>query len=421
MTDLFRMPSVGRAPVQGTDRSAEQAKEYAKEPAVPPAVLPETVWEVSVRPEDTNDPAWRSRLLGHVRTAVEVKLREDPAARGLTWPTPLGTVEARPRGDRTEPGGPIRLAFAPPPAGANGGERAVSNRLTPSARQGDSGRDLAEALPALRLPDEPTRLLGERLVGLDTARQAVLLRWGCAWDGALEAWALKAQSPVSTAFRDYLANGHAVSLFHGVPGTGKSALAKVLADDYARRHGIGGTVLWLTTQARGLGLVGDFSRRLRAAFAQLAALPDDEVRVLVVDEADALTMRRSEANGHQEDRAATATLLQCLDEIAGQRRLAVILTSNVLNGIDPAVQRRSHLFAFELPDVEARTALLARWLPHLNASDLGRAALEATGMTPADIDRALGAAWLGAVGAGAGLTAAAAVSALRQGARTGSV
>jgi len=179
--------------------------------------------------------------------------------------------------------------------------------------------------------------------------------------------------------------------------------------------------VWLTTQARGQGLVGDFSRRLRAAFARIAALPDDELKLLVVDEADALTMRRSEASGHQEDRAATATLLQCLDEIAGRRRLAVILTSNVPDAIDPAVQRRANLFAFERPGEAARRALLARWLPHLDRAALDRAAREAAGMTPADLDRALGAAWLAAVGAETSLLPEEAISALRGAARTGSV
>lgn len=382
--------------------------------ATPPALTgtglePGTVWEIAVSPEDRQDAAWRDRLLGQVRAALERKLREDPAATDLTWHTPLGTVEVRPRGGRPVPGAPLRLAFAP----------SVPN-LAPPPADGPAP-ETPDALPALRLPDGPTRLLGERLVGLEEARRAVLLRWGCAWDGRLEAWARQAACHVPAALREHLGEGHAVSLFHGDPGTGKSALAKALADDYARRQGVGGTVLWLTTQARGQGLVGDFSRRLRAAFAQLVALPADELKLLIMDEADALTMRRSEASGHQEDRAATATLLQCLDEVAGRRRLAVILTSNVLVGIDPAVQRRANLFAFERPGGAALRVLLARWLPQLDGAALDRAALAAAGMTPADLERALGEAWLAAVDSQTGLAVEKAISVLREAARTGRV
>ena len=374
--------------------------------------LPASLWEISLRPADCQDAAWRSGFLSQIRATLEQKFRDDPQAQHLIWRTPLGTVEVRPRPGH-QGGGPLKLAFA-----ADAANLKSACTVKPAGQAAD---EPDQALPGLRLPDDGVRDLGQRLVGLEETRRAVLLRWGCAWDGTLDAWARKVGCPVPPALRDLLGDGHAVSLFGGDPGTGKSALAKVVADDYARRQGIGAEILWLSTQARGLGLVGDFSRRLRAAFAQLAALPEDALGVLVVEEAEALTMRRSEGSGHQEDRSATATVLQCLDEIAGRRRLAVILTSNVPDAIDPAVRRRANLFAFGRPDAAARRTLLARWLPHLGGTELDRAALAAAGMTPADMDRALGEAWLAAVGAETGLEAEQAVAVLGAGARTDSV
>ena len=434
MTDLFRLPRTGRASAQGPDRNADWETDRAEDhglngrPDADPdegcgrgqtAMTPlECLWEVSVRPEDANDPAYRSRLLGHVRSGLEAKLRDDPAARDLTWRTPLGTVEAHLHGDRTQTGGPIRLAFAK--AGdAGAGARAVSNRLAPPVRQGNPDPD--EALPCLRLPDEPTRQLGNRLVGLEDARRGILQRWESRWDGALDAWARKTGSPLPLALREHLNEGHELWLLSGDPGTGKSALARCAADAYCRRQGVGGTVLWLGTAARGQGLVGDSGRRLRAAFRQLRALPGDELKVLLVDEADAVAMRRSEGQAHQEDRAATSTLIQALDEAAGTRRLSVMMTSNTAGNVDAAIQRRARLIAFGRPNTPARRALLARWLPHLSASELDAAAVASDAMTPADIERAVAEAWLAAVGADMPLTATGAVSALRQAERTGSV
>lgn len=363
------------------------------------------VWDISLRPADCQDAAWRGRILDQIRAALEKKLHGDPQAKELIWHTPLGTVEARPRAGQCG-GGPFRLAFA-----------ADTGAVKAPCGAGDPAAEPDDALPSLRLPDDGARLLGERLVGLERVRRDVLLQWECRWDGALEAWSRKAGSPIPPALHEQLRTGHALWLFAGDPGTGKSALA----DDYARRHGIRGTLIWMGTQTRGQGLVGDFSRRLRAAFRRAAALPEEDIGVLVMDEADALAMRRSEAQSHQEDKAGTSTLIQALDEIAGKRRLAVIMTTNSLTNIDAAIQRRARIVPFGRPDAASRRSLLARWLPHLTADELGAAAQAADGMTPADIERALGEAWLAAIGVQASLAPEGALACLRSASRTGSV
>lgn len=370
---------------------------------------PGTVWEIFLRPADCQDIALRSSILGRVRTALEKKLQDDPKARDLTWRTPLGTVEVRPRSGQCS-GGPLRLAFA-----------ADTGVIKAAGRIEDPGAEPDDVLPSLRLPDDGVRLLGERLVGLETIRRNVLLQWECRWDGALEAWSRRTGSLVPPALHEQMRTGHALLLFSGDPGTGKSALAQVLANDYARRHSVHGTLIWMGTQARGQGLVGEFSRRLRAAFHRLAALPENELKLLVVDEADALAMRRSEAQSHQEDKAGTSTLIQALDEIAGMRRLAVIMTTNSQVNVDAAIQRRARIVPFGRPDAAARRVLLARWLPHLTADELDAAVQTADAMTPADIERGLGDAWLTAIDAQGSLTPEEALACLHTALRTGSV
>lgn len=377
----------------------------------------EAVWEVRVRRDDQPETVRREHLLSQMRSALEKKLYDDPGARELIWRTPLGTVEARRHTEIAAPGIPFRLAFA-----SEG--RDLAPALSGFAMGGSAmGRpaNAPEGLPVLRLPDEATRLLGERLVGLEAQRRDTLQRWECRWDGVLDAWARRTGHTVPPALAEQMTSGHALLLFHGDPGLGKSALARAAADRYCRDKGVSGSLVSLTTQARGQGLVGDFSQRLRAAFTQLAAMPENEMRVLLIDEADALAMRRSEAQSHQEDRAATSTLIQCLDEVAGQRRLSVIMTTNTPQNIDAAIQRRAHLIAFGRPAPDACRTLLCGWLPHLSDFALRQAADAAAGMTPADIDRVMEEAWLGAVAADVVVSLEQAVLLLRQGERTGSV
>ena len=364
-------------------------------------------WEVSVRPADMRDAAFRGRLLEQVRAALEVKLRDDPGAREVTLKSPLGTVEAQCRGGHA--GTPLRLAFAP-------GDRDIPHRPAGPADPGPAG-----TLPALHLPDGETRRLGERLVGLDGVREEILRLWACQWDGGLEGMAARVRSPLPPALAEHLAHSHCVVIFHGDPGTGKSALAQAVTDAYCARAGVDGWLVAMTTESRGEGLVGQFSQRLRAGFDRLQSLPDDGLRVLLIDEADALAVRRSEAQAHQEDRAATATLLQSLDTLAGRRRVAVILTTNLLPNIDAAVRRRAHVVAFPRPGAEALGRLVSPWLPGASAADVARAARAARGMTPADVERALASAWLSALDRGAALSPGDAAAALRRGTRTGRV
>lgn len=384
----------------------------------------ENVWEIALYPSDTQSAAWRDCLLTQTRTALEKKLQADPAACSLTWKTPLGTIEVRPREDspangRPPSGGPLRLAFAPVTR-----RFAELDRSPASMGRDDLGGgsgDPCDSLPSLRLPDDATFRLGQRLVGLEAVQQDILLRWRCQWDGTLGAWERKTGCPVPPALQEHLQTSHVLWLLHGDPGLGKSALARTVADAYCRQQDTPGTVLWLTTQLRGQGLVGDFSRRLRTAFRQLRALPEHELKLLIIDEADALALRRSEGQSHQEDKAATSTLIQCLDETVGLRRAGVILTTNTQQNIDAAIQRRAHLVGFERPCLMARHQLLAPWLPQLTAEELDVAALAAEGMTPADMERALGEAWLAAIDQQKTVTPGQAATCLQAGGRTGTV
>ena len=374
----------------------------------PRAMPEEALWEITLRPQDTQDATWRGTLLEQMRLAIEKKQGEDPGTALVQLKTALGTVEARLSRKPARMEAPLRLTF-------------TAQELSPVAGQRNRSAEVPLSLPVLRLPDREASQLGARLVGLDEIKQDLLLRWACQWDNGLDAWSAQAGCAVPPALAACLGQSHALSIFAGDPGTGKTALARAVASEYCERLGIGGTLVSLTTEVRGEGLVGEFSQRLRAGFEQLRTLPESGLRVLLIDEADAVAIRRSEGQSHQEDRAATATVLQMLDALVGQRRLAILMTTNLASNIDAAIRRRAHLIAFPRPDRDARMRLLSPWLPDALRGDLEQAADAADGMTPADIEQTLLQAWLAAISRNAALTTADAVATLCSAARTEAV
>ncbi len=371
----------------------------------PKPTLSPATWEVTITPSAGSEMQFRSRLADHLRSTVERHLTAYPQACEIELNLPLFRVQARLRSGTWQPGVPMHFTFGP-----------TTNRFT-FAQKAES----EAGLPVLSLPDTDMQTLDERLVGVEAIRDEILLRWTCQWDGRLDAWTDRNGGVVTSIVRSTLEQQTSLLLFCGDPGVGKSALAQAVADRYCRAQGISGRLFWLTTDVRGNGLVGDFGQRLRAAFETISRQPDDELQVLVIDEADAVAMRRSEVHAHQEDRAGTATLLQCLDSLAGRQRVAVILTTNLLATVDAAIQRRAVIYPFARPGREARQALLARWLPQWSDKDLSRAARQTHGMTPADIERALGQAYLAAVAQDSALTVRMVLSYLHTTQRTGRV
>jgi AAA+ superfamily predicted ATPase len=82
--------------------------------------------------------------------------------------------------------------------------------------------------------------------------------------------------------------------------------------------------------------------------------------ILLVDEADAIAQSREKTQMHHEDRAGVNTFIRGVDRLA-ERKLpaSVILCTNRISAIDPAVQRRAaDIFIFERPSPVQRNAVL---------------------------------------------------------------
>lgn len=108
---------------------------------------------------------------------------------------------------------------------------------------------------------------------------------------------------------------------------------------------------------RGAGRVGEISNRITETFTQAKAkLRGDGIGILIIDEADDLATDREQNQAHHEDRSGVNVLIKQIDSISKDKaNLAVILITNRLKALDPAVIRRaSQVIAFVRPDAKGR-------------------------------------------------------------------
>ncbi len=158
----------------------------------------------------------------------------------------------------------------------------------------------------------------------------------------------------------------------GDVGSGKTELAETIGDAVARQEGIEITLYPLSLSTRGQGRVGEMTQLLSAAFDHTVdtakALESGSGRargavILLVDEADALAQSRESAQMHHEDRAGVNAFIRGIDRIANAKLpAAVIMCTNRLSALDPAVRRRAaDVLEFSRPnDAQRRHALESR-------------------------------------------------------------
>jgi AAA+ superfamily predicted ATPase len=143
-----------------------------------------------------------------------------------------------------------------------------------------------------------------------------------------------------------------LALFTGVPGTGKTTAARLLA------AGLGVDLHRVDLAAIVSKYVGETEKNLEQIF-------EDAERtnaMLFFDEADALFAKRGEIR-ESRDRWANvemAFLLQRVEEFSG----VVILATNLRQNVEPALLRRLHAVVdFPLPDAESRRQIWRGMFP----------------------------------------------------------
>jgi len=234
-------------------------------------------------------------------------------------------------------------------------------------------------------PDFEPQARFARLVGLDEHKSRLVKILSVLVNPAgLEAWAHKHHAGAEALLGTVLRRPPLVVLAGDV-GSGKTELAETIGDAVARQEKIDVTLFPLSLATRGEGRVGEMTQLLSAAFdytvAEAGKLKGVSGRarggvILLVDEADALAQSREAAQMHHEDRAGVNAFIRGVDRLGkGKLPAAVIMCTNRLGALDPAVRRRAaDILTFERPDDAQRRAVLA-------------GAFEPLGFSPAHIQR----------------------------------
>ena len=209
-----------------------------------------------------------------------------------------------------------------------------------------------------------------RLVGLDDQKSRVAKILGLLVNpGGLGDWARR-HHPGAEEHLDAVLRRPPLVVLAGDVGSGKTELAETIGDAVARQERIDITLLPLSLSSRGQGRVGEMTQLLSAAFDHTI---DEATRlksasgkargavILLVDEADALAQSREAAQMHHEDRAGVNAFIRGVDRLANAKLpAAVIMCTNRLSALDPAVRRRAaDVLAFSRPSDEQRRFVLS--------------------------------------------------------------
>ncbi|HBO5835463.1 ATPase [Pseudomonas aeruginosa] len=220
-----------------------------------------------------------------------------------------------------------------------------------------------------------------KLVGLDDQKVRLTKILGLLVNSAgLTDWAKKFH-PGSEDLLETVLRRPPLVVLAGDVGSGKTELAETIGDAVARQEKINITLFPLSLSTRGQGRVGEMTQLISAAFdytieeAKKLKSSDGRARgavILLIDEADALAQSRENAQMHHEDRAGVNAFIRGIDRIANaQLPAAVIMCTNRLSALDPAVRRRAaEVLSFDRPNDAQRRSVLTRRLARLGIPDI---------------------------------------------------
>jgi SpoVK/Ycf46/Vps4 family AAA+-type ATPase len=153
------------------------------------------------------------------------------------------------------------------------------------------------------------------------------------------------------SFLSKITDGLPLVILAGDVGCGKTALANAIATPLGKK--LDKRILCFETPSN----VGEISNRITEAFSHVKAkLGKNDFGILIIDEADDLATSREQNQAHHEDRAGLNVLIKQIDLVAREEvNLAVILITNRVSVLDPAVIRRAtQTIIFERPDKHGR-------------------------------------------------------------------
>ena len=234
--------------------------------------------------------------------------------------------------------------------------------------------------PALICPDAELQERLGNLIGLDDHKERLTKIISLLIDQAgLKKWAKK-HHPKANAIVNNILRRPPLVILEGDVGSGKTELATTIGDTISRKHKIEISVFPLSLTTRGQGRVGEMTKLISDAFnhtiseAKKLKSTNGKSRggiILLVDEADALTQSRENAQMHHEDKAGVNAFIRGVDRIGNNKLpVVVIMCTNRIGALDPAVKRRAaDILMFDRPNEVQRKVVLFPSLKELGFSE----------------------------------------------------
>jgi len=221
-------------------------------------------------------------------------------------------------------------------------------------------------------PDYKDRL--DRLVGLDDHKDRLLKMLSLMINhSGLTKWMDNYHPKANKSLLKTIFRSSPLIVLEGDVGCGKSELAETIGDAVARQEEIDITLFPLSLSTRGQGRVGEMTRLLSSSFKHII----DEAKnlkkgamIFLIDEADALAQSREMSQMHHEDRAGVNAFIRGIDQVKNEQiPVAIIMCTNRLNALDPAIKRRSiDILTFYRPNKLQRHLILKSSLKSLGFS-----------------------------------------------------
>jgi SpoVK/Ycf46/Vps4 family AAA+-type ATPase len=197
----------------------------------------------------------------------------------------------------------------------------------------------------------------ENLIAIEQQKEDLLSSLHLLFDKSnIEKWHKKHHHS-KLSFLAKITDGLPLIILAGDVGCGKTALANSVSTPLGKKLDKRIFCFETPSNIRGAGRVGEISNRITEAFNQVKMkIGKTDFGILIIDEADDLATSREQNQAHHEDRAGLNVLIKQIDLIArDEANLAVILITNRIKVLDPAIIRRAtQTIIFERPDKSAR-------------------------------------------------------------------